>query len=124
MQLISMKFFAPLLCSLIICGFTRHVEAGVRFVGEKKLNGIVSELLEVTSISRSSNPFLFNRPNDGWIFITVSCRGEGTVSVLLDKGVQGGPIILGDKDDQNSREAMRYVSKGKHRIQVQCVGKV
>src|SRR5215510_37025 len=98
MQLIAMKFFALTLSLLIICGFTRNGEAGVRFVGEKKLNGIVSELLEVTSISKSSKPFLFNRPNDGWIFITVSCRGEGTVGVLLDKGVQGGPIILGDKD--------------------------
>src|SRR2546425_228116 len=54
---------------VVICGFARAAEAGIGFSGEKKLNNLVSELLEVSSISQSSQSFTFRRSSDGWIFV-------------------------------------------------------
>jgi hypothetical protein len=117
---------ARLIASVVvfICGIAGATEAEILFSGEKKLNNLVSELLEVASISKSSKPFSFTRSSDGWIFIFSICKGEGTVRVILDKRLGGDTVIVHDADGGSRREAMRYVTKGEHTIQVECKGNI
>lgn len=92
-------------------------------VGDKKLNNLVSELLEASSISKSSNPFTFTRSRDGWIFISSTYKGKGTVRIILDQASGGDAVIVHDADGDMLSEGMRYVTKGKHTIHVECKGK-
>src|SRR2546425_19935 len=118
---------ARLIASVVIfiCGFAGVAEAEILFSGEKKLNNLVSELLEVSSISRSSNSFAFARSRDGWIFISSTYKGKGTVSIILDQESKGDTVIVHDADDgRELSEAMRHVTKGKHTIQVECKGDI
>ena len=103
---------------IVLCGLTGAAEAGVLFSGEKKLNNLVSELLEVASISKSSESFTFARSSDGWIF--VSSTGKGTARVFLDK--ESGAVMVHDAERSSRREAMRYVTKGEHTIRVEGQG--
>src|SRR5580765_218648 len=103
---------------LLICGVARMVEAEVLFSGERKLNNLVSELLEVSSISGSNKSFTFRRSSDGWIFISSSCKGRGTAKVILENE----SVIT--QDSEGGREAVRYVTKGDHTIHVECRGKI
>jgi len=63
---------------------------GFFFSGERKLSNLVSELLEVSSISQSGQSITFTRSSDGWIFISSTCQGNGTVRFLLDKESDAG----------------------------------
>src|SRR5262245_5890477 len=46
----------------------------VVFSGQKKQNNLVSELLEVTAVSKSGNSFAFTRPGEGWIFLAAAYK--------------------------------------------------
>jgi hypothetical protein len=109
---------------IFICGFAGASEAEILFSGERKLNNLVSELLEVTSISKSSKPIAFARSSDGWIFISSNCKGKGTVRVILDKASRRDTVIVHNAESGPRREAMRYVTKGEHTIQVECKGSI
>src|SRR5436309_12295931 len=113
---------ARLLASIgiLICGFAGAAGAKVVFSGERKLNNLVSELLEVSSVSKSSKPFKFTRSSDGWIFVSSTCKGKGTASVILDQELRA--VIV--HEGEGGREAMRYVTKGQHTIQVECKGDI
>src|SRR5439155_13097555 len=93
---------------ILICGFAGAAGTEILFRGEKKLNNLVSELLEVSSISKSSESLTFTRSSDGWIFISSIC--QGTASVILDK--ESDAVIVHDAEGSPRREAMRYVTKG------------
>ena len=69
----------------LICGLAGAAEVKSLLSGGKRLNNLVSALLEVSSISGSSKPFTFTRSSDGWIFVSSICRGTGTVRVILDR---------------------------------------
>src|SRR5690349_13823588 len=59
--------------------------------GEKRLNNVVSELLEVRSNPKPGKRFSFSRQEPGWIFISTMCNGNGTLKVILDqKAKEGG----------------------------------
>jgi len=105
-------------------GLAGAAEAGLVFSGERKLNNLVAELLEVSSISKLSKPFTFKRSSDGWIFISSSCQGKGTASVILDKELRRDTVIVHDAEGRPRGEAMRYVTKGEHTIQVECKGDI
>jgi hypothetical protein len=109
---------------IVICGLAIAAEAKILFSGEKKLNNLVSVLLEVSSISKSSKSFTFTRSADGWIFISSTCKGKGTVSVILDKELGADTVIVHDAEGGPRREAMRYVTKGEHTIQAECKGQI
>src|SRR6266481_92843 len=79
---------------VFVCGLAGAGEAGTVFSGEKKLNNLVSELLEVSSISGSGKPFTFARSSDGWIFVSWTSKGKGTVRVILDTERGGDPVIV------------------------------
>ena len=113
-----------ILLSILICGSTRQSQAKVLFSGEKKQNNLVSELLEVSAISKSGTPFTFARSRDGWIFISATYNGKGTVRIILDKASGGDAVMVHDADGGTLSEGMRHVTKGKHTIHVECKGNV
>jgi hypothetical protein len=113
---------ARLIVLVFVCGFVGAAE--VRFSGEKKLNNLVSELLEVSSISQSAKPFMFTPSSDGWIFVSATCKGKGTARVILDKELRPDTVIVHDADAGPRAEAMRYVTKGAHTLQVECKGEL
>src|SRR6266487_3938121 len=109
---------------VFVCGFAGAGKAGILFSGEKKLNNLVSVLLEVSSISESAKPFTFTRSNDGWIFVSWTSKGKGTVRVVLDKRLGGDSVIVHEAEDDPRGEGMDYVTKGEHTIQVECKGSI
>ena len=88
--------------------------------GGRRLNNLVSEIFRVSSIRKADSSFSFARNADGWIFISASYRGSGTLTVLVDNE----PIqsAVGPHADPHTRvaEAFRFVAKGAHRIGVRC----
>ncbi len=103
---------------IVVCGFAGAAEAAIHFSGEWKRNNLVSELLEVASISKSGESFAFARSSDGWVFI--SSIGKGTARVILDK--ESNATIAHDAGGGPRREAMRYVTKGEHTLRVEGQG--
>src|SRR5436309_11244039 len=113
---------ARLIATVVIfsCGFGGAAEAGTLFSGERKLNNLVSELLQVSSISKSSQSITFTRSSDGWVFISSTCKG--TARVILDK--ESNAVIVHDAEGGPRREAMRHVTKGAHTIHVEGKGEI
>jgi hypothetical protein len=115
------------LLSICVCQRT-HGDGTVVFSGEMKRNNLVSELLEVASISKSGNSFAFTRSRDGWIFVSAAYRGKGKLTVFLENAPGGQPVALytaeGSDEKGQVGEAMRRVAKGKHSIRVECEGDV
>ena len=109
---------------LLLSGVAGVAAAEIRFSGEKRLNNLVSELLEVSSISKSGDSFTFTRSSDGWIFINSTCKGPGTLRVTLDKGSGGDTVSVHDAEGGLRREAMSYVTRGEHSIDVECKGDI
>jgi hypothetical protein len=85
---------------------------------EKKLNNLVSELIEVSFIPKAAYSVTFSRSTEGWVFIAAMCKGKGMVTVALDKA----SVIQSDSD--KPAEAVRYVAKGRHDIHVSCDGAI
>ena len=106
---------------VFVCGCAGARGAGILFSGEKKLNNLVSSLLEVSSISKSGQSFAFTRSSDGWIFVSSTSKGQGMVRVILDKS---DSVIVLDGEGSSRGEAMRHVTKGKHTIQVERKGRI
>ncbi|MBI3414921.1 MAG: hypothetical protein HY043_06295 [Verrucomicrobia bacterium] len=104
--------------AVLLCGFAGTVQAEILFSGEGKLNNLASELLEVSSISKSSESFRFTRSSDGWVFISSTCKGAARV--ILDK--ESDAVILHDAEGGSRREAMRFVTKGEHTIRIEGKG--
>jgi hypothetical protein len=115
---------AKLIVSIIIfiSGLGGAAKADILFLRERKLNNLVSELLAVSSISKSSQPFTFARSSDGWIFISATCKGTGTVRVILDQEARGDAMIV--RAGAGDSEAMRYIIKGAHTLKVECEGEI
>src|SRR2546427_7494086 len=107
-----MKPIAAIFLSVLITGFAEVSQAKILFAGEKKLNNVVSELLEVSSISKSSRPFTFTRSSAGWIFISATCDGPGDVRVILDPGPKSEAALIHGAWWGQPREWMRHVAHG------------
>lgn len=89
--------------------------------GETKRNNLVSDLLEVIPPAGSSE-FTFVRPGAGWIFVSESHRGAGGLDVTLD-GKSAIETLRSQGAEGISRvEAMRLVTRGEHRLSVECRG--
>ncbi len=86
-----------------------------------RLNNLVAVLLDAAP-EASAGSVSFVRPTDGWIFISLATRGEGTVRLTLDKGSpQEAPLVSAPG---NPGEAMRHVSKGPHTLAIERSGGV
>lgn len=101
-------------------------EATIRFAGERKQNNLVSELLEVASISKSGSSFAFTRAAPGWVFISADCTGKGdgkgAIKITLDKNAGGETLIIHEPGGSNRKEAMRHLAAGEHHLEVTCDG--
>ena len=104
--------------AILISGLAGAAEPETPPPAERRLNNLVSELLDISAISQPSAHFKFQRPTDGWIFISASGRGTGTVRVVLDNDPH--PVIVLNADGRG--EAMRHVTGGTHAIRVECQG--
>src|SRR5436190_9355733 len=100
---------------ILICGYAGTAKAEILFSGERKLNNLVSDLLDVASVSKSGESFTFTRSSDGWVFI--SSTGKGTARVILDK--ESDAVIFHGPESSPRHEAMRFVTKGQHTIRVE-----
>jgi hypothetical protein len=109
---------------LIIWAVARAADPTVLFSGERKRNNLVSELLLVSSISKSGTSFPFARSNDSWIFVSATCKGKGTVHIILDNAPRRDAVIVHDAESGNPHEAMRYLARGQHELRVECEGDV
>jgi hypothetical protein len=106
------------LLSNVCCQEDAAAEGKVLFSGERKLNNLVSELLEVGPVEKGSNEFALTRSGAGWIFVSATCQGKGRVTVSLDK--EEKPLIERGADGAAVAEAVRFVGKGEHRLGVEC----
>src|SRR6516165_9746370 len=102
---------ASILLPTIVSGVASPTEPTVVFSGAHKQNNLVTELLDVASISKPGRTFTFTRPDDGWVFLTARRQGKGTVRIVLDER----PI---DAVGDSLIEMARHVAKGEHRIRV------
>ncbi len=115
---------ASVLLSLFVCTFAGRAEAAVVVSEETRQNNLVSELLRVSSIAKSGDSFAITRAKAGWIFISAATKGIGTVKIVLDAPTTAEVVIDHAADQGNRDEAMRYVTKGEHPIQVQIGGDI
>src|SRR6266404_194623 len=67
-DIMKMTPIAPILLSMLICGFAGATE--VLFLGEKKQNNLVSQLLEAASFSKPVNPLSFTVGGVGGFFFS------------------------------------------------------
>ena len=114
-----LNLIAPLLLSLFVLALVEGVEANVLFSAETKRNNLVSDLLDVFSVSKPGGSYTFTRPSAGWIFISTECKGTGKVTIFLDRASAADAVIAHGPDGPSVDEAVRYVSKGEHQVQVE-----
>ncbi|MCX6619958.1 MAG: hypothetical protein NTY38_02540 [Acidobacteria bacterium] len=86
----------------------------------KRLNNLVSELLRASSIRKSDCSFPFARNAEGWIFISASHRGKGTLTLLIDNEPLQTAVVPHPGQHAGVAEAFRFVAKGEHQIGVKC----
>lgn len=103
-----------------LCGLGGAMEAAALPTGEKRLNNLVSELFQTSSIRKSGGSFQFTRHADGWIFISASHRGKGTLTLLIDNEPHENAVVAHGGEGAGVAEAIRYVVKGEHKIRVKC----
>src|SRR5436309_15983493 len=103
------RVIASALLAILFNRFAGASEARIVFAGEKKLNDLVSELLEVSSVRKSSKPFSFTRASNGWILISSTASGNGTFRVILDNTSRPDAVIVHGAGDPKLPEAVGYV---------------
>jgi hypothetical protein len=110
------------LVSFLFCAIAWAAEPTFASPGEKKRNNLVAELLRASSISEANAEFTFTRATEGWIFISANFNGTGTARSTLDPASRQDAVIVHGATDGQRAEAVRYVSKGEHRLRVECTG--
>jgi hypothetical protein len=114
--------FATIGLSACLVHFAVGDEAGASFSGNKKENNLVSILVETGSISNVKSSFKFQRPNEGWIFLSVRGKGKGEIRFAIDNSPSGATIKANDASKEQPIETVRYVSQGEHALGVECDG--
>ncbi len=108
----------------VLIGIANSAPASGVDSGEKKLNNLVTVLLDVSSSANGGEPLAFSRSRDGWIFISTTVKGRGAVHVFLDEAPGVEAVIARDAEGGPVSEAMHYVRKGRHTLRVERSGKV
>jgi hypothetical protein len=124
LNVIRLALVTSIVLSPFSCTFAWSADGTVVFSGERKLNNLTSDLLEVSSITKSENSFPFTRSRDGWIFLSAAYAGKGRIYVGLEGDPERGRMIVLDANSSGTDEAMSYVSKGKNQIRVRCDGDI
>jgi hypothetical protein len=117
----KVKILAALIA--LLYGVRSATAAEFELAGERRLNNLVTVVLEASSISAPNTTFTFSRPTSGWLFISVSGHGIGTTCVVLDKGSRPDEVIVQETENNLSGEAMRLVAQGGHSITIECTGR-
>src|SRR5258708_2829873 len=95
-------------CSLALTLFGILVGTGeppAVLAGEKKLINLVSNLLEVGSISKPDSTFRFTRENEGWVFISAAFHGGGSARIWLDNQLKDEAVFLNGAGGNQLAEA-------------------
>lgn len=80
----------------------------------KRLNNLVTELLTVTEPAAATE-YAFTNPRQGWVFIALhAASASASPAVALD----GQEIIMRAGTDLETREAMRFLPAGGHRLSI------
>src|SRR5689334_5560880 len=103
-----------------MAGLADLAAAETRLPPHSKLNNLVSELLEISSLSGTNQEFTFTCPRDGWIHVTSSWNGKGSAWLRLEGESQPDTISSRESDSRFREEAMRYLRGGEHRIALEC----
>jgi hypothetical protein len=89
----------------------------------QKLNNLATLLLDVVPApTRESFPFV--RASDGWIFLSFNTHGEGKIRLTLDKASPGEAPINPASESGPTHEAMHYLTKGRHTLQIERSGSI
>jgi hypothetical protein len=113
---------ASVLMPALVCGLADCAEPAVVFSGARRRNNLVTELLEVASLSKPSQSFVFTRSSDGWIFLATTSQGKGTVRLTLDEQPDYEAIVSHGDGEAKAVEVVRLVTRGEHRVRVECTG--
>jgi len=114
----TINFIASVLLCGLVCDCAVTGSKGTP-AHEKKLNNLVSELLDVPAFSRAGKTFAFTRSSDGWIFISATSAGKGRIGLVLDKGSTDERLIANGLAEAESREAVCFVAKGEHHLKIE-----
>ena len=91
----------------------------------RALNNFATELLAVRpSRNEARQDYGFTNPRDGWVFLssTAVAQGAGRVRIAIGSNAGNDAAIVRSGDADGSREAMRFLPSGPHRLQVRCEG--
>lgn len=113
---------ALLLFSMTVSTSATADEARVVFRGEKRLNNLVAELLEVADVSGPKTSFTFKRARAGFVLVTLDCRGDGAVKIKLDDATEPLAVIDRKAETSEHAEAARNIPAGDHTLTVECAG--
>jgi hypothetical protein len=108
---------------VLICSLTSATYGNNSVPEGRKLNNLVTLLLDVVP-APTTESFAFVRPSDGWIFISFTAHGKGTIRLTLDKDSPGESPINPAPGSSPTREAMHHVTKGRHTLQVERAGTI
>ena len=94
--------------------------------GVRILNNLVVEVLNV-KVERVAGrrEYTFPNPKDGWVFIASQARveGPGKIIISVDAGSGEHAVIVHEKGDGHTLEAMRRLPAGEHKLVVRAEGK-
>ncbi len=89
----------------------------------RKLNNLATVLLDATADpGTESLPFV--RLREGWVFISFTTHGKGTLHLTLDKGSPGETPIHPAPGGGPTHEAMHHVTKGRHTLHIEHAGTI
>ena len=95
--------------------------------GARKLNNLVTELLNVSDRTVDKGPvrYEFTNPRKGCVFVscTAGIHGDGSVRVSLDSDPELKDVIVVKPGATGSGETMRLLDAGKHELAVRCDGR-
>jgi len=95
------------------------------FRGVKVLNNLVWELLsdKPGNIAAGDRTYSFTAPKTRWVYARLTADATaGRLSVSLDSGPETRDIIVFEKGEKGTREAMRFLPAGSHSIAIHCDG--
>lgn len=105
------------------CSLSAALHSNTSIPEGRRLNNLVTLLLDVVP-APTTESFPFVRPSDGWIFISFTIRGEGTIRLTLDKASPGETSVNPAPGSGPIHEAMHHVTKGRHILQIERTGTI
>jgi hypothetical protein len=89
----------------------------------QRINNLAALLLDVVP-APTTKSFPFVRASDGWIFLSFTTHGEGKIRLTLDKASLGEAPIHPDPGSGPTHEAVHYLTKGRHTLQIERSGTI